>query len=169
MPLTVVRHEAVHLYAPPPATPAGVRAVNAILRLHKAEEDAIERARVAIGLTNSEFRTVRYLLQAARDGRDMGPKDVAIMLSKSNAAVTQVVDRLERLGYVERKRHASDRRAQVLCPTELAAERVDDAFRDFHVAIATAIGLHDDAEAEVVARVLDGVSERIGVVNEGEA
>ena len=90
------------------------------------------------------------------------------MLSKSNAAVTQVVDRLERLGYVERKRHASDRRAQVLCPTELAAQRVDDAFREFHSAIAAAIGLVDDAEADVVARVLDGVSQGIGATLDPE-
>jgi DNA-binding MarR family transcriptional regulator len=158
MPLTVVRREHVHLYAREPRTQPARTAVDALLRLQHAEEDQLERARVESGLTKNEFLTVRYMLQAHRDGRTMGPKDLAVMLSVSNASVTKIVDGLVEKGDLVRSPHPTDRRAQVLEPTEQAARKIDVSYETFHEAVVAVIDHLSAEDNEVLARCLGQIT-----------
>ena len=162
MPLTVVRREHHHLYSRQPRTTAAQHAVDALLRLQHAEEQQIEHARVESGLAKNEFLAVRYLLQAHRDQRAMGPKDLAVMLAVSNASVTKLVDALVESGDVVRTAHPTDRRAQVLEPTEQAAAKIDGAYARFHeIVVEVFDGLSDDdnrAVAQALGQVVDGLS-----------
>jgi len=158
MPLTVVRREALHVYAEKPSSAAAASAVDALLRVQSAEDHEMELARHASGLTKNEFQAIRYLLQAQRDGRRMSPKDLVVMLGLSNASVTKIVDELERKGDLRRRAHPSDRRVQVLEPTEAAARRIGDAYAHFHEAVVAVLSAVSDDDNAVVARVLTAIA-----------
>ncbi|MCS5735225.1 MarR family winged helix-turn-helix transcriptional regulator [Herbiconiux daphne] len=161
MPQNVVRREARHLYAVAPAVEAAKDAVDAILRLQSVGEREVDRVRAVSGLNNNEFRAIRYLLQAQRESRDTGPKDLVAMLGISNASVTNIVDRLENLGYLQRAPHPSDRRAQLLRPTPDAAQKIENGYRTFHETVVDVIGRLSPSDAACVARALNDVSDRI--------
>lgn len=145
MPLNVVRRESEHLYGRPPKTEAGRQAIEALLALQRAEAIELENARRRANLTRSEFQALRYLLQAQRDGRPMGPKDLVVMLDLSPAAVTKVVDRLVDLGDLQRTAHPHDRRAVYLTPTEAGEERINAAYAQFHEALVDVVDSLDEA------------------------
>jgi DNA-binding MarR family transcriptional regulator len=158
MPLNVVRNESMHLYARAPRTSAARAAVDALLRVQHVEEQVVEQSRIDSGLTKNEFHAVRYLLQAGRDGRPMGPNHLAVMLGVSNASVTKIVDALVEQGWLVRTAHPSDRRAQVIEPTATAAARIDAAYERFHTVVVDAVDALSDDDNVVLARALESVS-----------
>jgi DNA-binding MarR family transcriptional regulator len=161
MPKTVVRHEGEHLYAQQPRTAAGRRLSDAILRLRSAEHRQAERAQRVSGLSAVDLTALRYLVQGYRDGRDLSPKDVIVMLDSSSATVTNVIERLVARDLVVRVQHPTDRRAHHLVPTEEAITRVDETFSAHHSAIVEAIDEVADADAETAADVISRVTEEL--------
>ncbi|MCS5719357.1 MarR family transcriptional regulator [Herbiconiux sp. CPCC 205763] len=161
MPQNVVRREARHLYAEAPKSEAAKAAVDALLRLQRAEEAEVDRVRAVIGLSNNEFHAIRYLLQAQREGRDTGPKDLVVMLTTSNASVTKIIDRLEQIGDLRRRPHPTDRRAQLLEPTPAAAAKVEAGYRTFHETVVDVMDHLSPGDAAIVARALNDVTDRI--------
>jgi DNA-binding MarR family transcriptional regulator len=158
VPLTVVRREHMHLYAREPRSRAAKNAVEALLRLQHAEEQQLEQARKESGLSKNEFHAVRYMLQAHRDGRLMGPKDLVVMLNVSNASVTKIVDGLVAKGDLIRAPHPTDRRAQVLEPTVQAAQKIDDAYARYHRVVVEVIDHLPKDDNDVLSRVLEQVT-----------
>lgn len=151
MPQSVVRHEGEHLYAEPPGTPEGRRLSDAILRLRRAERLQAQRAQRASGLSSVDLTALRYLVQGHRDGRNLSPKDVIVMLETSSATVTNVVERLVQRGFVVRVEHPRDRRAHYLVPTPEAIRRVEASLAPHHSAVASAIDSLSPADAETAA------------------
>jgi DNA-binding MarR family transcriptional regulator len=168
VPLTVVRRESEHLYSRLPKTEAGLRAVEALLALQRAETIELENARRAAHLTRSEFQALRYLLQAQRDERPMGPKDLVIMLDLSPAAVTKVVDRLVALGDLQRTAHPRDRRAIYLTPTEAGAAKINAAYAPFHQTLVDVIDGLDEATNNALHDGLHAVVEQLTRNHSGE-
>ncbi|GAA4158781.1 hypothetical protein GCM10022286_12200 [Gryllotalpicola daejeonensis] len=168
MPLTVVRRESEHLYSRLPRTEAGLRAVEALLALQRAETIALENARRAAHLTRSEFQALRYLLQAQRDQRPMGPKDLVIMLDLSPAAVTKVVDRLVALGDLQRTAHPRDRRAIYLTPTPAGEEKINSAYAPFHQTLVDVIDELDEETNNALHDGLLAVVEKLGASHSAE-
>ncbi|WIB34353.1 MarR family transcriptional regulator [Curtobacterium sp. MCSS17_005] len=158
MPLTVVRHESAHLYAREPKTAGGKKAVAALLRLQHAEEYEVEHARIASGLNRNEFQALRYLLQAQRDGRAMGPKDLAVMLHVSTASVTKIVDSLVNKGELRRIPHPTDRRATILEPIDGASEKINNAYARFHQVIVEIIDTLPEQDNELLAARIEQVA-----------
>lgn len=165
MPQTVVRHEHEHLYAHQPQTAAGQRLSDAILHLRRAERQQSERALRESGLSSMDLTALRYLVQGLRDHRDLGPKDLIVMLDTSSATVTNVVERLVARGYITRVQHPSDRRAHFLVPTEEAVRRVDDAFAAHHSAIVDVIDDLGDDEADCAAEVIAKIAQALDRLN----
>lgn len=165
MPKTVVRHEGQHLYAQQPRTQAGRRLSDSILRLLSAERRQAEQVQRASGLSAVDLTALRYLVQGYRDGRDLSPKDVIVMLDSSSATVTNVIERLVERDLVVRVQHPTDRRAHYLVPTQEAITRLDETLSAHHSVIVEAIDDVSDADAQtaadVIARVagaLEGIS-----------
>jgi DNA-binding MarR family transcriptional regulator len=161
MPKTVVRHEGEHLYANQPRTDAGRRLSDAILRLRSAEHRQAERAQRASGLSTIDLTALRFLVQGYRDGRDLSPKDVIVMLDSSSATVTNVIERLVSRDLVVRVQHPTDRRAHHLVPTQAAITRVDETLSAQHSAIVEAIDEVSDADAQTSAHVISRVAEAL--------
>ena len=161
MPQNVVRHEGEHLYAAQPQSAAGRRLSAAILHLRRAEGRQNERALRASGLSRVDLTALRYVVQGMRDERDLGPKDLIVMLDTSSATVTNVIERLVTRGDVTRVQHPTDRRAHYLVPTAEAVRRVDEAFGAHHSAIVDVIDGLPDHEAECAADVLLKMAEAL--------
>jgi DNA-binding MarR family transcriptional regulator len=161
MPKTVVRHEGEHLYAQQPRTAAGRRLSDAILRLRSAEHRQAERAQRASGLSTIDLTALRFLVQGYRDGRDLSPKDVIVMLDSSSATVTNVIERLVSRDLLVRVQHPTDRRAHHLVPTQAAITRVDETLSAQHSAIVEAIDEVSDADAQTSAHVISRVAEAL--------
>jgi len=163
MPQTVIRHESEHLYAEEPTAPSGKKLAHAVLRLRRAEHLQAEYALRVTGLSNLDLTALRYLVQGYRDGRDLSPKDLIVMLDTSSATVTNVVERLVARGYLTRVNHPTDRRAHYLKPTEDAIRCVDEAYVAHHSAISNVIGQLSSEEAEcaadVIAKIVDALDE----------
>jgi DNA-binding MarR family transcriptional regulator len=86
---------------------------------------------------------------------------IADAMALTTGAVTGLIDRLERAGWVQRTRHEADRRQVVI---ELAPERrevVDAHWGDRERMVLEAAGDADDATLAAVARLLDAVADRI--------
>ena len=161
MPKTVVRHENEHLYAEPPTTEGGRDLTSAILRLWRAERALAEQALRASGLSSLDLTALRYLVQGYRDGRDLSPKDLIVMLDTSSATVTNVVERLVERSFVTRVQHPTDRRAHYLVPTEAAIRRVDDSIGAHHAAVVAVIDQLESGEAETAAAVITSIADAL--------
>lgn len=161
MPLNVVRREQEHLYSQGPVNESAKAPIDALLRLNRIGEIGIERVRRSTGLSNHEFHAIRYLLQAQREDRELGPKDLIVMLGLSSASVTKIVDHLVELNQLERAPHPTDRRAWVLVPTQDAATKITGAYETFHRSLVDAMDALPAAEAAVVAHALNDMADRL--------
>lgn len=161
MPRTVVRHEGEHLYADQPSSSEGRELSEAILHLRRAERVQAERALHVSGLSSLDLTALRYLVQGYRDGRDLSPKDLIVMLDTSSATVTNVVERLVQRGDVTRVQHPTDRRAHYLVPTEQAIRRVDDSYAAHHSTVVSVIDELAPADAATAAAVVTRIAEAL--------
>jgi DNA-binding MarR family transcriptional regulator len=123
--------------------------------------DAERRLRLAtaerLGVSPSDFDAL--LLIDATGPLTAGR--IADGMALTTGAVTGLIDRLERAGWVQRTRHEADRR-QVLI--ELAPERreaVDTHRSDRERIVLEAAGEADDATLAACARLLDAVADRM--------
>ena len=161
MPKTVTRHEGEHLYAEQPRTREGQSLSEAILHLRRAERVQAERALRTSGLSSMDLTALRYLVQGYRDGRDLSPKDLIVMLNTSSATVTNVVERLVDRSFVTRVQHPTDRRAHYLVPTESAIRRVEDAFGAHHSTVVAVIDRLTREDAETTTAVITAIAEAL--------
>lgn len=124
-----------------------------------AEADRRLRAAAAehVGLTIADFESVRYL---AEEGPVPAGR-IAEAMGITSGAVTGLVDRLERAGWVERARHEIDRRQVVvqLVPARRELIDADRALRDRLLGEALA-DLDDDAVNQTAA-LLDDAAEQL--------
>jgi DNA-binding MarR family transcriptional regulator len=129
-------------------------------------EEADRRLRAAtadhLGLAVADFDAVRFL---AEEGPVPAGR-IAEAMGITSGAVTGLVDRLERAGWVERARHEIDRRQVVV---QLAGARRDaiDANRAMRdELLAEVLADHGEAEVERTAALLEAAAEKLlaGVV-----
>jgi DNA-binding MarR family transcriptional regulator len=140
----------------------------ALGRVAAADQRLRAAAAEDVGLSVADFDAVRYLAE-------QGPVPagrIAEAMGITSGAVTGLVDRLERAGWVERARHESDRRQVVV---QLAATRrelidADRALRERLIgealaelddaAVRKAAALLDDAAAQLLAGAAELVRDR---------
>ena len=128
--------------------------------LHRAAE-ADRRLRQAaahqLGVGESDLDALLVVdeLGALAAGR------IAEALALTTGAVTGLVDRLERQGWVQRTRHDADRRQVLveLVPARRAAIAAHRAFRE--QALLAAAADHDDAEVAIAAALVDAAAEQL--------
>src|SRR3954451_1626811 len=97
-----------------------------------------EMARI-LGVNGTDVRCLELLITNADD--QVTPGDIAAHLNLTAGSVTTMLDRLERVGYVTRSRHASDRRKVLVEATPRVTE----------LAWSMMAPMLDDANAEVIS------------------
>jgi DNA-binding MarR family transcriptional regulator len=86
----------------------------AALRRFGLEDDRLDAmAARRVGAPPVEFKAMDHLIEAG----ELTPTELSDRLALTSGAVTALLDRLERLGWVRRERHPSDRRSVVVRPT----------------------------------------------------
>ncbi|MFF9036331.1 MarR family winged helix-turn-helix transcriptional regulator [Streptomyces sp. NPDC014892] len=119
------------------------------------------------GLHPTDVRALIHLLDAARAGERATPGWLGEQLRLNSAGTTALVDRLERLGLVQRSRDTADRR-RVLLEVEEKAMELGWAF--FGPVIGEVVAAADGFEAgelETVRRFLTAVLESTGRASSG--
>ena len=82
-----------------------------------------------LGLSTNEHRCIIFLLH-----KPQTPSSLAKMMGMTTSALTTLVDRLQKSGYVERKPDATDRRQVFVHATVSCREAVQVLFRSLSVA-----------------------------------
>jgi DNA-binding MarR family transcriptional regulator len=84
----------------------------------------------------------------------IGPRELSFRLGITPAAATDLIDRLERAGHLERRRNTVDRRRVHLIPTASAIQQVADELRPLIAALNAVTSGFSEAEREAVSRYL---------------
>lgn len=123
-------------------------------------QTAMSEAEVALGrrmhLGHSELAAMTHL-SGARD--PVGPGWLSQRLGLTPAAATELVDRLERAGHLERRRDTADRRRVHLIPTESAVADVGDQLAPLLAAIDDSAQQFGPDERAAIQRFLNAVVE----------
>ena len=130
--------------------------IQALRRLQTAMGEAEVTMARRMRLGHSELAAMTHL-SAARE--PVGPGWLSQRLGVTPAAATELVDRLERAGHLERRRDTVDRRRIHLIPSTAALTEVGTALSPLLAALDASIGEFDPAERAAVQRFLDAAVE----------
>ncbi len=137
------------------ARPA-VREVSSRLRtMSSATQGYADRVSRHLDVHRTDLSAMSVIAQSAARGRSTSAGELARRLLMSPAAVTALVDRLERAGHVRRERDERDRRRVVLGLTGYAGEVSGVMFQPLARHLRAALSAYSDEELDLVARVLD--------------
>jgi DNA-binding MarR family transcriptional regulator len=116
------------------------------------------------GLSDTELTALEHLVDTAST-----PTELARLLNVTTAASTGVVDRLERRGHVERRRHPTDRRrVEVHVTPEGRADLLTQLQPMLH-GLTVLDETLSAAEQAAVIRYLDGARAAFAQVTDGSA
>jgi DNA-binding MarR family transcriptional regulator len=133
-----------------------------MLRRLTVELDAVGQRFAGLhGLGRTDVRALVAIMDAARAGRPMTAGALGAAVELSSASVTALVDRLERVGHVERVRDEHDRRRVVLEMTPTAMAAGGEFFGGLQRDLAAAMASYSDEELDVVRRFLEEMTEVI--------
>lgn len=118
------------------------------------------RAALATGLGPNDARILRHLA-AGDPAVDHTPATIAKYLGISSASVTALIDRLEALGFVERRPNPKDRRSVVVRTTLDRDSEVTRILNSTQRGIRSAAERLTAQERLVVAEFMSAVAERI--------
>ena len=138
--------------------------VTEALRVYREADSAMHaRARATSSMSDNEIRIVQFLLTASKNSQTVTPTALAKHLGVTSASMTALLDRLERVGAVERVPHPSDRRSLVITATPLAERTVGApvvAFQEATRQIAADLSDEDHAAVMSFLRKLTEAADR---------
>ena len=111
-------------------------------------------ARLGIGATDFDALVLLDTAGPLAAGR------IAEAMAITTGAITGLIDRLERAGWVQRTRHETDRRQVLIELAPAHRDQLDAHWKDRDRFVAEAIGELDDAELGEAARLIDAIAER---------
>lgn len=114
----------------------------------------------------SDLTALTLVVKGAHTGEAMTASDLAAELHLSPSAVTSLIDRLERVGHVNRRPHAHDGRKVVLDMTDQASDLSRRILTPINREVLDALARHDVDDLRVVASVLSDVIAAVAVATE---
>ncbi|WP_216216730.1 MarR family winged helix-turn-helix transcriptional regulator [Amycolatopsis aidingensis] len=130
-------------------------ALTATRQLHSATEELLDAAAERYGINRNDLRCLEIL---EREG-PMQPGRLAQVSGLSPAAVTKVLDRLERAGYVIRPGAGADRRARPAQVSERHPQRRREIWQPVIDAAHTALAGQSPEQVRALTAVLTGLAE----------
>ena len=110
--------------------------------------------RLGVGATDVDALVLLDTAGALAAGR------IAEAMAITTGAVTGLIDRLERAGYVQRTRHETDRRQVLIEIAPARRDQLDAHWKERDRFVAEALGELDDPELGAAARLIDAIAER---------
>jgi DNA-binding MarR family transcriptional regulator len=115
-----------------------------------------------LGINLTDFKSLGLL---HRKG-PMTPKELAKAMRMSAAAMTTVIDRLEKAGYAERKREGEDRRSLRVHAAPGSGRKVTNLYQSLRTASK---GLHSEYSEEELALISDYFSKATKILRAATA
>jgi len=103
-----------------------------------------------LGLNLTDFKALGLLHRRG----DMTPKRLAEAMGMSAAATTTIIDRLEKAGYVERKRGSGDRRSVSVHAIKGSEEKVERLYKSLRELTERQIASYSEKDLEVISNYL---------------
>ena len=100
---------------------------------------------------------VQALSALALAGGHLGAGELARSLELSSGATTRLIDRLERVGHVERSTDPRDRRRRVVAITTSAQSTAGEFFGSLAATMERVLAPYSPAEREIIRRFLADV------------
>jgi len=108
-----------------------------------------------LGINLTDFKALGLLHRRG----EMTPKELAETMGMSAAAMTTVVDRLEKASYVERKRHRADRRSVTVHPVEGSEHKVEFLYKSLLAASKTLLPAYRKKDRALISDFLARATE----------
>ena len=108
-----------------------------------------------LGLHVSDLRCLNILLEAG----SVPAGEIGERTGLTTGAVTRMVDRLERAGYVRREPDPTDRRRVIVSPVAEQMARIGPMYAGMAEAWATAMNDYDDEQLTVILALFDRLHE----------
>lgn len=130
-----------------------------LVRLRTEERGYDARVERRLGIGPTDLAALRLI--GAGAGRDeiVRAVDLAGAIGLTTAAVSILVDRLSRAGYVDRVLDPSDGRGRILCLTDRAETALQETDERVYGEVRTLTETVSGAESLRFAEVLDGLSQ----------
>jgi DNA-binding MarR family transcriptional regulator len=103
-----------------------------------------------LGLNLTDFKALGLLHRRG----DMTPKSLAEAMGMSAAAMTTIIDRLEKARYVERKREGRDRRSVNVHALEGSEKKVERLYKSLRDLTDTLVASYSEKDLKVIANYL---------------
>lgn len=113
----------------------------------------VSRGLIPHGLTPSQYSTLKVLVQRG----EMMQRDIASFLLKTGGNVTMVVDNLERMGLVLRRKSEVDRRQTIVAVTEEGRKIFGDVYPGHIDDIESVLSKLTDEECATLTEILEKV------------
>jgi DNA-binding MarR family transcriptional regulator len=141
------------------------RLIFLLSKAHNKLQNYIRGQLATAGVKISAVQAGILFLLKERDGRTM--TELSQILSTDNSAITGLVDRLERAGFIYRRMPPSDRRSYLICITPDGLEEINKAreiIRRVNEEIKEGFSAVD---IESYKKVLNGILEKLGKSGQG--
>jgi DNA-binding MarR family transcriptional regulator len=132
--------------------------LKALRRILRASDLSSRKVASTTGLTPSQLLALREIDQR----RETTPSALATALQFSQATITSIIDRLEALGYVSRRRSDRDKRQIMLEPTALGTGTVEEAPDLLHMKFREGFATLKPWEQAMILSALDRLSSLLG-------
>jgi DNA-binding MarR family transcriptional regulator len=154
--------------SPPVPSASASNAIEVLeaLRAYRAADAAMRRRTGnAMGISESDFLALRFVVANDESGRVTYAKDLARYMGISSASTSSLIDRLVRRGYVERRPSEHDHRSVEVVPVR--NEQGDGAFAisDTHQQVIAAASSLSPEEMAVVTRFLNGMRGAVDAID----
>jgi DNA-binding MarR family transcriptional regulator len=107
-----------------------------------------------LGMSHTDLTAMAHLTFTPQA---MGPRQLSGRLGITPGAATELVDRLERAGHLERRRDTVDRRRVHLIPTASALDQVGQELRPLIAALDSVVAEYSEEERAAIRRYLADV------------
>jgi DNA-binding MarR family transcriptional regulator len=142
-----------------PATPEArwdVARPTALLREFLKVSDDFERLLGReLEVNPTDLAAMEHLIESG----PLSPSEISARLGVTTAAATTIVDRLARVGHVQRRSNAQDRRGVLVVPEPESVRRALGVIRPMVQAVDEALHGFDEAEQRAITAYLERVLE----------
>jgi DNA-binding MarR family transcriptional regulator len=121
--------------------------------IQQLNDEFSRHLRSSLTVNATDLDAMQHLIEAG----SLSPSELARRLELSSAAVTSVVDRLERAGHARRERHPTDRRALLVVPSEGSVGRALGEVLPMAATLDATLDSFSDAEQATITRYLEAV------------
>lgn len=115
------------------------------------------RMRMHLKTNDTDFQAMQQLMQLG----PLTPSKLAGVLHLTTAAITSVIDRLEKAGHAERIPHPTDRRGVLVRPTDSSVREAMQQLMPMILKTDSLVREMDEKEQQAVTRYLQGAADAV--------